>query len=299
MVVSELRGEFTTANNRKVFYLNVLSNKVKVLLIAGKPSADLTFIKNTLRVDENFNVKSITQINSDKFSESNSSEMIDSADIFFLIGFPSHNASGELVSKIVQRIVNDNTPYFLLFTSDVDAGKLTELQSEIPFTIQRGYRDVLEVQPQIFSDQKNNPIIQINVLNPIEAWNDLPPVFQPAINVIPKPESNVIAKIRVNNEVINSPLIVSRSFSGRRSIAVLAGSIWKWKLQTSREDYDLFNSFILNSVKWLNASDENKRVITVEQGKNKANELSKKHKAPVLFFETSAKTKINIEVSAI
>jgi hypothetical protein len=231
-----------------------------VLLLSGKPSADLTFIKNALRSDDNFNVMSLAQINSNKLSESNSTQMIDSADIFFLVGFPSNNSPPELVSKVVQKITDNNTPFFLLFSSDVDIRKLTELQSEIPITIQSGFRDVLEVQPQVFSDQNNNPIIQNNALDPIDAWNDLPPVFQPAVNVIPKPESNVIAKIKVNNNVINSPLIVSRSFSGRRSIAVLAGSIWKWKLQTSREDYDLFNAFILNSVKWLNASDENKRV---------------------------------------
>jgi hypothetical protein len=260
VVVSELSGEFTAANNRKVFYINVLSNKVKVLLLAGKPSADLTFIKNALRVDDNFNVMSIVQISKNKLSESNSTEMIDSADIFFLVGFPSINSSPDLVSKVVKKIIDNHTPFFLLFSRDVDIRKLKELQSEISITIQSGFRDVLEVQPQIFSDQKNNPIIQNNALNPIEAWNDLPPVFHPAVNVSPKPESNVIAKIKVNNKVINSPLIISRSFSGRRSIAVLAGSIWKWKLQTSREDYDLFNSFILNAVKWLNASDENKRV---------------------------------------
>jgi hypothetical protein len=268
VVVSELSEEFTSANNRKVFYINVLSNKVKVLLLGGKPSADLTFIKNALRTDENFNVMSLAQINSDKLSESNFSEMIDSADIFFLIGFPSRNSSPELVSKVVEKILNDKIPFFLLFSSDVDVRKLTELQTEIPINIQSGFRDVLEVQPQIFSDQKNNSIIQNNALNPIEAWNDLPPVFHPAVNLIPKPESNVIAKIKVNNKVINSPLIVSRSFSGRRSIAVLAGSIWKWKLQTSRKDYDLFNSFILNSVKWLNASDENKRVNITTLKKN-------------------------------
>ncbi|MEJ2195609.1 MAG: hypothetical protein P8X73_12230, partial [Ignavibacteriaceae bacterium] len=70
VVVSELGEEFTTANNKKVFYIKVLSNKVKVLILAGKPSADLTFIKNALREDENFNVISLTQISKDKYAES-------------------------------------------------------------------------------------------------------------------------------------------------------------------------------------------------------------------------------------
>ena len=100
VVVSELREEFTKANNRKVFYINVLSNKVKVLLLAGKPSADLTFIKNALREDENFDVRSLTQISSEKFSGSGSREMVDSADIFFLVGFPSLNSSTNPAKRI-------------------------------------------------------------------------------------------------------------------------------------------------------------------------------------------------------
>src|SRR3989304_2588037 len=38
--LSGIEGEYSKANNRKVFYINVLSNKVKVLLLAGSPSSD-------------------------------------------------------------------------------------------------------------------------------------------------------------------------------------------------------------------------------------------------------------------
>ena len=60
--LSGIEGEYSKANNRKVFYINVLSNKVKVLLLAGSPSSDLSFIKNTLLTDNNLSVNSITQI---------------------------------------------------------------------------------------------------------------------------------------------------------------------------------------------------------------------------------------------
>ena len=46
----------------------------------------------------------------------------------------------------------------------------------------------------------------------------------------------------------------------KRSIAVLAKDIWKWKLQTADENLNLFDNFILNSVKWLNTSEKQKQV---------------------------------------
>ena len=69
VAISKLKGEFTSANNRNVFYINVLSNKVRVLVIAGSPSPDLTFIKNALRKDDSFTVNSLTQLSKDKFAE--------------------------------------------------------------------------------------------------------------------------------------------------------------------------------------------------------------------------------------
>ncbi|MFB3056976.1 MAG: hypothetical protein ACE1ZQ_07420, partial [Ignavibacteriaceae bacterium] len=260
VAISKLNDEFTSANNRKVFYINVLSNKVRVLVVAGSPSPDLTFIKNALKKDESFTVNSLTQISKDKFTEEGSTEFIDSADIFFLVGFPSFNTSTDLLYKILERISNDNVPFFLTITTATDVNKLRLFQSDLPFAIQSGYVGYQEVQPQVFDDQKNNPIIQNNSSNIVKAWNDLPPVYQPSYDFLPKPESKVIAKVKVNNVVLNSPLIISRNFSSKRSIAVLAANIWKWKLQTVRKKDNLFDKFILNSVKWLNASDTDKRV---------------------------------------
>jgi hypothetical protein len=260
VAISKLSDEFTSANNAKVFYINVLSNKVNVLIVAGSPSPDLTFIKNALKKDESFTVNSLTQISKDKFTEEGSVEFIDSADIIFLVGFPSSNTSTDLLYKIVERISNDNVPFFLTITAETNVYELQLFQSVLPFTIQSAYGGFREVQPQVFDDQRNNPIIQNNSSNIVGAWNDLPPIYQPSYDFFPKPESNVIAKVKVNNVVLNSPLIISRNFSSKRSIAVLAANIWKWKLQTVRKNDDLFDKFILNSVKWLNTSDTDKRV---------------------------------------
>jgi hypothetical protein len=258
--VSELDEEFTSANNKKVFYINVLSNKVRVSIFAGSPSPDLTFIKNSLKQDDNYSIKSLTQVSEDKYAEKEAVDLVDSADIFVLIGFPAANTPAALLDKIAKRISDHNVPFFLTFTNGTDINKLRYLQAELPFNFQNGYRGFREVQPHIFGDKKNNPIIQNKSSDIAASWNDLPPVNQPSYDFFPKPESKEIAKVKVNNTIINSSLIVSRSFSSKRSIAVLAENIWKWKLQTARKNSDLFDRFILNSVRWLNASGLDKRV---------------------------------------
>ncbi|MCL4280297.1 MAG: hypothetical protein KJZ60_11580, partial [Ignavibacteriaceae bacterium] len=113
-----------------------------------------------------------------------------------------------------------------------------------------------------------NPIFQQTDKNPLNDWNNLPPVSQPNAVFSPRVESKTLAQIKMNNNVVNSPLIISSSFSGRRSIAVLAKDIWKWKLQIAPKGLDLFDSFIVNSLRWLRTGVDQKLVRVNTSKKN-------------------------------
>jgi hypothetical protein len=261
LAAASLDGEFTFANNRRVFFVNVLSNKIKVVLVAGAPSADVSYLKNTLLSDDNISLNTITQFAPGKFLEQNNRDvLIDSADILYLAGFPSAETPEELLRKIVNAIIEKNKSYFLLLSANTDFNKLNSFRNELSFTFSRSSQSYNEVQPHITSDQQRNPLLQNNAQNPLDTWNNLPPVFQPSGEFKAKPESDVIAKIKMNNVPLNSPLILSRKIGSRRSITVLAKDIWKWKLQSAVRELDLYDRFILNSVKWLNTAEDQKKV---------------------------------------
>lgn len=260
VTVSELNEEFTFANNKKIFFVNVLSNKIKILLISGSPSADHTFIRNTLSIDENISVSSLTQIRTNQFIELDYKTKIDSADIFFLIGFPTKETPVEALNQISKKISEKNTSFFFSLTSEIDITKLGSLQQYLPFTISQHDNTYQLVQPEIQINENNNSLIQNNAVNPIAAWNNLPPVLQPRMTINPKPESKIISRIKTDNIPRPTPLLMTRSLGKKRSIALLAKDFWRWKLQTAARKSDLFDSFILNSVRWLNLSDEFKKV---------------------------------------
>jgi hypothetical protein len=259
--VSILEGESTNANNKKIFYVNVLSNKIKVLLISGSPSSDLTFIKDALAQDQNLTVSSITQLSQNKFLENNDRDkVIDSANVIFLIGFPTNGTPNELLQKVQTAIMQKSKPVFFLLSNSIDYQRLRQLQSELPFIAQISGGGYYEIQPEIQMEQENNPIIQINSANITAAWNNLPPVYQPDGKLTPKPESEILSKVVINNVPVNRPLILTRKLGTKRSIAVLGFNIWRWRLQASENSPDIFDNFILNSVKWLNTKDEQKFV---------------------------------------
>jgi hypothetical protein len=266
--LSTLKDEFTTANNKQIFYVNVLSNKIKVTLLASSPSADLTFIKNSLTRDENIEVSSIVQISRDKFLDKLNYSKLDSADVLFLIGFPSDATPEELINRVILKIKENKIPYFLTLSAGVSINKLSRFGNELPFTFTQNFSGNREVQPYILPEQNTNPILQHPDKNFIDSWNNMPPVLQPSVIFNARIESKTLAQIKVNNSVVNSPLIISNNFSGKRSISVLAKDIWKWKLQIAPKSLDLFDSFIVNSLRWLRAGEDQKLVKIKTSKKN-------------------------------
>jgi len=258
--ITNLSDEFTYANNKKIFYVNVLSNKIKVMVLAGSPSTDLSFIKNALNSDDNHTVNSLTQISSDKFVEDINYSLVDSADLLFLVGFPGQNTPDELINIVQKNISDEKMPYFITFSPQTNIEKIKQLQPELPFSFSQSLRSYREIQPEILLAEKNNPLLKHERPEVVANWNNLPPVLQPSINFTSKPGSKILSTIKLNNNAINIPLIVTRNFNGKRSVAVLAGDIWKWKLQTARKNLNLFDSFILNCVKWLNTTEEQDRI---------------------------------------
>ncbi|MCW8803948.1 MAG: VWA domain-containing protein [Ignavibacteriaceae bacterium] len=258
--LSSLTDEFTSANNKQVFYVNILSNKIKVLLLATSPSADLTFIKNSLGREENVEVNSIVQISRDKFLDQLNYQILDSADVLFLIGFPSDATPEELLIRVISKIKERKTPYLLTLSAGVSLARLSRIGNDLPFTMMQNLTGFREIQPYIPPEQVTNPILQQTDKNLLDGWNNLPPVLQPNAVFSARIESKTLVQIKLNNNIVKSPLILSKNFSGKRSIAVLAKDIWKWKLQIAPKGLDLFDSFIINSLRWLRASEEQKLV---------------------------------------
>ena len=257
--ISSLDGEFTLANNKIVKYVNVLSDKIRILMVSSSPSPDFSFIKNVIEQEDNFAVSSIVETSNGKFLNEVNYSNIDSADIFFLIGFPSASSQKELADKIFNKINIDKTPYFFVLSPGTDVSRFLSSDSQSSFSVHQTANYFREVQPEI--NQQNNEVSLIKK-DPEErlSWQNLPPVIQLTGIYQAKPESKVLAFVKLNNKVTDQPLIITRNFSSSRSISVLAGNIWKWKLQTVKKENHLFDSFITNSVKWLNSADDIKRI---------------------------------------
>ena len=156
----------------------------------------------------------------------------------------------------------------MTLTTGVNTNFLSRMGNDLPFTFSQTIPGEKQVQPYILPEATANPILQYQGRNVQEIWNNLPPVLQPNGVFSARIESKTLAQISINNNAINTPLIILNSFSGKRSIVVLAKDIWRWKLQLAPKGLDVFDNFIVNTLRWLKANEEQKLVSVKTTKKN-------------------------------
>ena len=261
--LTPIAGEFSQLNNSKTFFITVLDTKVKIALVSGSPSADVSALAKALESDKNIQVNKFIQISRDKLWDNKKSNSLDSSSVLFLIDFPSANTPQQLMNQVLAKI-EKGTPLFISVSSSSDFGKLKLFEKHLPFFIRNISQDAFQVQPEIQKSEFVSSFSQMG--NSIAVWNNLPPVYQSSAEILPKPESKVIVKSKVRDAILNSPLIIARSIGNQRSFCINASNYWRWSLQTSENNPDFFRNFINEIVKWLSLSG-NKKQFTITTNK--------------------------------
>jgi hypothetical protein len=261
--ISALPGELTSGNNQKSFFAKVMKSKLKVLIVAGTPSPDLSTIKQTLTEDKNLDVRSFTQKLPGGFYEGALlSQPFDSADCIVLIGFPTSSTNSTMLDFVTSAVVHRSKPVLFIGGRSVGYGKLQALASILPFTALNisTTEDYVFFQPS--DAQRWNPILAIHQSEGLNVWNRLPPIFKTQTSFKARPEATVLGFPRVRGIVLNEPLIVTRNVNRQKSLAVLGYGLWRWRLMTqgTLETEQLLSIFLSNSIKWLTTDDDSRPV---------------------------------------
>jgi len=256
------KNEHNKINNKRTTIINILATKKKILLLSGSPSSDLSAIKSSLSKDENLEINSVIQINTNTFyKDKNYLNKINEADILIFINFPSTITDNKIITGIKETIENSDKPSFLCFSNNTDFAKLELLNDVLPFTFSN--------KTKLFFDTQVEPVnLTNNLLGNTEQlkneWKNLPPINSPLITISPNISTEILLKSNTKNE---TPILFTNNINGRKSIILNAANIWKWKLQATHKEYKLFDNFILNSIKWLSLKND-KELFKLKPNKN-------------------------------
>lgn len=248
--------ESNKQNNSKTFFVNVVRNKIKVALLAGAPSADVSAISNAIENDKEIQLHKNIEIATGRIWNESTIKSIDSAKILFLVGFPSKFTNPQFFNNILKMIENGK-PFFISISSDTDFDKLKQIEKYLPISINSKIAESLLVQAELngldysssFSQYGNNALL----------WNNLTPIDQLAWEFTLKPEGRIIVRSKLREMFINNPLIAVRSIANQKSFLLNGWNYWRWGLQSAEKNNDFFKNFIQEIIKWLNTTSDKKQ----------------------------------------
>lgn len=261
--------EKNNSNNSKVALIEVLSTKKAVTLISGSPSPDYSAIKQSIELNEDYKIYEIVELGSDKFVDGkNDIDSLNKSDIIFLIGFPTSSTSESLLDRIMSEISSKSIPVLISFSQSIDINRFADYKEFLPFDFL--IRSNQYFESEVAAQKSFNNLLGSND-EILSVWNNMPPVNLQNIEITSLPATEVLLSSKVNNE----PVIFVNGTGKFKSIVVTASNVWKWKLKAPKKEYNLFNNFILNSLKWLSLQSSDYFSVSLEDNSFSSGEVIK------------------------
>jgi len=263
-----LEGELTANNNKKTFYSKVLKSKLQVILVAGGPSSDFSFLSRTLKADKNIEVTEYIEKGNGQFYNTAAPTLakLDKADCFVFVDFPRSKSNLTILSLLKKKQAA-GTPLLLLAGKNTQYDKLQPIGEFLPFELPVRKTSEKNIFSTITPQGVHHPVFRVyeDDFENKDSWSRLPPVFSNhtsprlksgAITLAQTTEKNVQGQRAVNTA------IVAHSSGKRKSFAVLVYGLWRWDLLSRgfSENSLNYQLFWRNVVRWLTTHDDSKLV---------------------------------------
>ncbi len=267
--VSTAGNELTQKNNELSEFMKVLKQKRIISVFAGSPSPDLTFVKSVLeRIPESKIVIHVQKQGSEFYPPAPSAQSLSEAESIVMIGFPIASTPASLM-QMIKKEAENGKPLMFIASQQVDYQRLSPLEPYLPFSVTSTSQQEFLAMPNVQEGGESSPVMRIlGDGRDAERWNALPPIYKTETFVDVKPESEILATIRIGSAPVQEPLIMTRTFAGKRSLAVLGYGLYRWKLLGMAPDVargandmpDILSAFIDQSIQWIGASEKEQLV---------------------------------------
>lgn len=247
------QNEITDKNNSEEFFIEFINNKFKLLVISGNPSADYSYLAESIKRINNFEAKYFVQKSPGVFYEGTIPPM-DDFNLLILINFPTASTDLNLINKLNDELKNISLPVFFISGSNTDYERLKLLNKYLPFTSTSKYGNEERISVKNVNDIKSDIS---NIYNIKKVSGNLPEIFTPGINFELIPETQTL----LYSSKLSKPVLITSTNNNRNSAALLAYSFYKWRLNnTSNENKDFLSDLITGITLNICEKEKNKKI---------------------------------------
>ena len=265
------KDEFTLANNRKSFYINVLKSKLNILIAAGAPSPDVSILSQQVRADANMSMETVVAVNATRLIGDALPVGRKIKDVDCIIGVDlAENPHSGLHDWVQNAVMVENIPLLHITGRISSTDAFAKIRQFLPVQSLNPLGDEKQVFAQSSAQGNLHPILNTQkddaVYNKNAALQDLPPVFSFFSQIKPTPGTQILMRSSDESALsakaeqkAGEPLILSSRVQQRKIVAFLGSGFWRWHLmmQRSEESRQTYRHLMLNAIRWLVSSEDN------------------------------------------
>ena len=261
-------GERTVGNNRVVVSTDVLESRVRILILAGSPSADLGYLRRVLQEDANLEVELLVRTLTAGWQRdvNRALRSLDERDIVALINVPYEALAGMTEQALVTFVQKGGGLLGLGGDAAFDDGYARSALTDVLPVQFLGSLDTFQERAFALSfPDSRHPILRVSddPLGDRDAWEALPPLL--SYNRVGAAISNATVLVHHPTErVAGKPmpvLAICRVGAGKTAIVVYQ-TFWRHGLMMwgdGKTDV-VARAFWKNMVRWLVTRDEVSRL---------------------------------------
>ncbi|RMG82184.1 MAG: hypothetical protein D6707_03400 [Bacteroidetes bacterium] len=242
--LSPLKDEVSTKNNVKTFFIEVIDNRKKILLLGNAPHPDLGTIKRILEKNAGYEV-TVSFI-------SDFNENIEKYHLVILHNLPSKkNAAG----KVFNSLAKSNVPYWMICGSQIHIQTLNKYN--LPIRIKNG----LQHQTTEFQVIKNDNFTLFQT-DDITLTTDFPPLTSVFGKVYISKNPQTLFFQKISNVPTDYPAFAFINSGNRKSAYLTGEGFWKWMLAeyAQTEKQENVQNIISKAVQYLVLKEDKSRL---------------------------------------
>ncbi len=248
VVLKNVDGEYSTLNNQRDFFMDVIDSRQKILILGAAPHPDIAAIKQAIQSNDNYEVISSLVDNFDG--------NIKDYSLVFLHQIPSKNENN---AKLFADLENLKLPAFFIVGELTSLGNLNPLQNIVQLTAPRGNSNnaapILSEGFSLFtiSDELRKSLANMEGLN------------APFCNYKLLSGSTIFLKQKIGTVNTEYPLLAFNGNAERKMGILLAEGLWKWRMQnySIQSNHTLFNEFVFKIIQYLSVRTEKKNLSVI------------------------------------
>ncbi|MEH0154264.1 VWA domain-containing protein [Limibacter armeniacum] len=218
--IKPLEGEFTSENNQKNVYIDVLEGKEKILLVAASPHPDIKTIRSAVEKNKNYELH--VHIPGMKGEGLEGYSKKEKYGLAIMHQVPDKRAVG---TQVMRELKKRGIPMWFIVGGQSDINTFNQENKLLTLQTSGNQKDnvtgVFNTGFDLFTfeDEKK------------EVVSKLPPVSVPFGEVKVGGGADVMIYQRVGNIKTKKPLLVAGEQNGYKSAVMLGDGLWLWRLQ--------------------------------------------------------------------